>query len=228
MSRQVHSPTDLQQLYEVRFAAQSAYRKRVWEALCPFFSRWISAEASVLDLGCGWCEFINAVACRRKLAMDLNPDAERHALPEVGILRQDCSETWQLDKESLDVVFSSNFFEHLPSKSALEKTLLEAHRVLKPEGRLIAMGPNIKYLPGAYWDFIDHHLPLTELSLVELMKKCGFEVEFCAARFLPYTMSNGRQYPIWTLRVYLAIPIVWRILGKQFLVVGRKKLRHVG
>ena len=223
MNPQAHSPSDLQQLYETRFAAQSGYRKRIWEVLAPFFSRWIPAEAAVLDLGCGWCEFINAMTCRRKFAMDLNPDAERHALPGVTLLHQDCSEAWQLDKESLDVVFSSNFFEHLPSKSALEKTLLEAHRTLKTGGRLIAMGPNIKYLPGAYWDFIDHYLPLTELSILELMKKCGFDEEFCAGRFLPYTMSDGRQYPIWMLRFYLAVPFVWRFFGKQFLVVGRRK-----
>ena len=88
MSPQTHSPSDLHQLYETRFAAQSGYRKRIWEALAPFFSRWISAEAAVLDLGCGWCEFINAVTCRRRFAMDLNPDAERYALPGVTLLLQ--------------------------------------------------------------------------------------------------------------------------------------------
>lgn len=228
MSPEAHSPTDLQQLYETRFAGRSGYRKRVWEVLCRFFSRWISAEADVLDLGCGWCEFINAAPCRRKFAMDLNPDAKRHALPGVKVLQQDCSETWQVADESLDVVFTSNFFEHLTSKAALEKTLLEAYRALKTDGRLIAMGPNTKYLPGAYWDFIDHHLPLTELSLLELMKKCGFDGEYCISRFLPYTMSEGRQYPIWMLRLYLAFPFVWRFWGKQFLVIGRKKIRQVG
>ena len=85
------------------------------------------------------------------------------------------------------------------------------------------MGPNIKYVAGAYWDFIDHHLPLTELSLVELMKKCGFAAECCVDRFLPYTMVESPKYPVWMLRVYLALPWVWPFLGKQFLVVGRKK-----
>jgi hypothetical protein len=108
---------------------------------------------------------------------------------------------------------------------ALEQTLVEAHRTLKPGGRLICMGPNIKYVPGAYWDFIDHHLPLTELSIVELMKKSGFQVEYCLDRFLPYSMAQGPQYPVWMLRAYLAFPLAWRFWGKQFLVVGRKKSR---
>ena len=95
----------------------------------------------------------------------------------MTLLRQDCSATWQLPYESLDVVFSSNCLEHLPTKDALECTFLEAGRTLKPGGRFIAMGPNIKYIPVAYWDFIDHHLPLTERSVLELMRKCGFEEE---------------------------------------------------
>jgi SAM-dependent methyltransferase len=224
MDPQVHLASDFKQIYETRFTGNSNYRKRVWEVLAKFFSHWIAPEASVLDLGCGWCEFINIVKCGTKFAMDLNPDARGHARSEVNVLLQDCSEKWQLENESLDVVFSSNFFEHLPSKILLERTFNEVHRVLKTGGRLIAMGPNIKYIPGAYWDFIDHYLPLTELSILELMKKCGFETELCVARFLPYTMSGGRQYPLWMLRLYLAVPIAWRFWGKQFLVIGRKRV----
>jgi SAM-dependent methyltransferase len=217
-----HSSVDLQQFYRTRFAGKSGYRQRVWDVLCGFFARWINPEGAVLDLGAGHCEFINAARCARKIAMDLNPDVERMSDPEVSILHQDCSQPWNVDPESLDAVFTSNFFEHLPTKDALERTLLEARRALKPGGRLVAMGPNIKYLPGVYWDYFDHYLPLTELSLVEILRKCGFEVEFCRGQFLPYTMSAGRQYPIWILRLYLALPPLWRLFGKQFLVVGKR------
>lgn len=154
--------------------------------------------------------------------MDLNPDARGFANPGVDILEQDCSSRWGIDSDSLTVVFTSNFLEHLPAKSALEATLHEAFRALKPNGRFIAMGPNIRYLPGAYWDFFDHHLPLTELSLSEVLEKCGFHVEIKRARFLPYTMSRGVEYPAWMLRAYLAWPMLWRLAGKQFLVVARK------
>ena len=154
--------------------------------------------------------------------MDLNPDAERHASSEVSVLKQDCSNAWPVPPESLDVVFTSNFFEHLPTKDALEKTLVEAYKALRPAGRLIAIGPNIKYLPGAYWDFFDHYLPLTELSLMEVLRKCGFEVAFCRDRFLPYTMSDGREYPAWMLRLYLKMPFAWPFFGKQFLMIARK------
>ena len=35
---------------------------------------------------------------------------------------------------------------------------------------MIALGPNIKYLPGSYWDFWDHFLCLTEMSLGEALE----------------------------------------------------------
>ncbi len=155
--------------------------------------------------------------------MDMNPDARRHAAADVNVLEQDCSQEWNLDAGNLDAVFTSNFFEHLPTKAALHKTILQAHRALKPGGRLIALGPNIKYLPGAYWDFFDHHLALTELSLSEVLMNSGFEVRICWARFLPYTMSTGGEYPIWILRMYLAMPVAWRFFGKQFLIVAEKR-----
>jgi len=217
-----HGALDLQQLYQKRFGGMAAYRQQVWAVLSEFFSQWTPSDATVLDLGCGWCEFINSVNCRLKFGMDLNPDAKRFAKPEVRILEQDCSVRWALADEILDVVFTSNFLEHLPTKQALEKTVIEAHRTLKPNGRFIAMGPNIKFLSGAYWDFFDHYLPLTELSLSEILEKNGFDIEFRRARFLPYTMSHGKQQPVWMLRAYLACPFLWRFVGAQFLVVARR------
>jgi hypothetical protein len=95
----------------------------------------------------------------------------------------------------------------------------------RPGGRFIAMGPNIKYTQGAYWDFFDHYVELTELSLSEALSICGFGFEKKVGRFLPYTMSHGQQYPLWMLRLYLALPAMWPIFRKQFLVIGRKPLR---
>ena len=188
------------------------------------FSRWIQTDSTVLDLGCGHCEFINNVRCSQKFAMDLNPDAERLASSEVSVLKQDCSVAWSVPAQSLDVVFTSNFFEHLPTKYALEQNLFEAYKALRLGGCLIALGHNIKHLPGTYWDFFDHYLPLTELSLIEVLRKCGFEVVFCRDRFLPYTMSDGCEYPTWILHLYLKMPLAWSFFGKQFLVVARKNI----
>ena len=218
-----HSPADLQRIYEQRFSRDLEYRQQVWQVLvAQVFQRFATPTAAVLDLGCGYGEFIRHIRCGRKFAMDLNPDAPRRAGPGVECFVQDCSAPWPLPDGALDLVFSSNFFEHLPDKAALGRTFDEAFRCLGRGGRLVAMGPNIRYLPGAYWDFWDHYLPLTELSLKEALENRGFAIERCHARFLPYTMAGGPRYPLLFLRLYLALTPAWRIFGKQFLVVARK------
>jgi len=154
--------------------------------------------------------------------MDLNPDAPKYLDPSVQFLEQDCSSRWQLESNSLQAIFTTNFFEHLHDKAALGRTLDEVFRCLAPDGRLIAMGPNIRYLPGEYWDFWDHQLPLTEKSLAEGLTSRGFQINACIAKFLPYTMVNQREYPTAFLRLYLRMPLVWRIFGKQFLLIASK------
>ena len=54
---------------------------------------------------------------------------------------------------SLDTVFTSNFFEHLPDKQCLKQTLRQAYRCLKPGGRLITMGPNAEISAGSALGF---------------------------------------------------------------------------
>jgi SAM-dependent methyltransferase len=216
-------PEELARIYANRFADSSAYRARVWQVLVPqFFQQFISESGSVLDLGCGYGEFINNIRAKQKFAMDLNPDSKARLNPDIRFLQQDCSQPWQLEPNQLDLVFTSNFFEHLPDKNTLGKTLDQALRCLKPGGRIVAMGPNIKFVYGAYWDFWDHYLELTEASLAEGMVMHGFQIERCHPKFLPFTLVGGPEYPLWILKVYLQFPFLWRIGGKQFLVVGRK------
>ncbi len=214
---------ELRRIYSARFSGLEAYRNRVWRVLTSaFFSTWVKASDAVLDVGCGYGEFINNIDACEKFAMDLNPTAKDHVGPAVQFLEQDCSAPWPLQDSTLDVVFSSNFFEHLPAKLSLQKTLLEAYRCLRPGGRIIALGPNIKYLTGRYWDFFDHQLCLTEMSVSEVLLMTGYKVEISIPRFLPYTMSQGFRPPIWSVRLYLKARFLWRFLGHQFLVIGRK------
>lgn len=218
-----HNESELATIYDQRFKDRQHYRNRVWKILIDdFFQTYVPPNASVLDIGCGYGEFINNVRCRIKFGMDMNPDTANLLSPDVKFLQQDCSTTWNLAEDSLDVVFTSNFFEHLPTKRALAATLEQAFRSLSPGGKLIALGPNIKYLPGAYWDFWDHYLPLTEASLKEGLTIRGFQVIRCIDRFLPYTMAHGVQYPVFFLKLYLKVPLAWQFWGKQFFILARK------
>ncbi len=213
----------LREQYDRRFGDAQAYRDGVWSTLLASrLQAWVGVDRDVLDLGCGWGEFSRNVQAKTRYAMDLNPDAVKYLGNEVGFLQQDCSEPWPLPDESLDVVFTSNFIEHLTAKSQIEATLEHVHRCLRPDGQVILMGPNIRFVGGAYWDFWDHHIPITDRSLVELLEISGFEMIQCIPRLLPYTMSDGRRVPLALVRLYMALPIFWPILGKQFLIRARK------
>jgi SAM-dependent methyltransferase len=140
----------------------------------------------------------------------------------IRFVEQDCSHVRNLPADRLDVIFTSNCFEHLPSKKTLSSTLEEAWRCLRKGGRIIALGPNARFIGGVYWDFWDHHLPLTDGAISEAFAVQGFQVEECIDRFLPYTMVNRRRLPMLLVKLYLNMPVAWRLFGKQFLVTGRK------
>mgnify|MGYP001254577901 CR=1 FL=1 len=213
----------LSQIYEIRFSGIEKYRNDVWKRIIKdYFSNMIPKSGSVLDLGCGYGEFINNISCAERHAMDLNRNTTR--LLEKGVIfhEQDCSKSWEIKDGSLDLIFTSNFFEHLPDKSSLSKTIMNARKSLKPGGQLIAMGPNISALNGKYWDFWDHHLALSDQSLCELLEINNFTIKKSFPKFLPYNMVRVKKRPLFLVSLYLRIPFLWQLFGKQFLVIAQK------
>lgn len=216
--------SELSDLYRSRFEASGlAKRRSVWKTLnAAFFSRLISPQDEVLELACGYGEFISTIRARRKLGVDLNPDAGRQLPADVAFHNASAEDLSFLPAAAVDVVFTSNFLEHLPDKAALSRVLGEAHRVLRPGGRFIVLGPNIRFAYREYWDFYDHHLPLSDRSLGEGLAAAGFTIERSIARFLPFTMAGRTPAHPLLIRGYLALPLAWPVLGKQFLVVARR------
>ena len=183
----------LQKIYRLRFTGQEKYRNAVWKILVrDFFSKWMQKNFVVLDLGCGYGEFINNVPDCERHAMDLNPDARSSLDERVTFHEHDCAQAWSFSPNSIDLIFTSNFFEHLPNKQSLDKTVANAKNALKPGGALIALGPNIAVLKGRYWDFWDHHVALSDQSLGELLQV--HDLPFRKHRLRPSRVPTGRIY----------------------------------
>jgi len=215
---------NLSKLYSVRFAQTEKDRKdRVWRVLCRhFFQKYVEPTASVLDIGAGYCEFINHIEARRRIAFDLNADVRANAAAGVEVVQGVSTDLGAFQSGSLDVVFASNFFEHLPTKNDLLVTLAEVQRVLRPGGKLLVLQPNIRLSGGAYWDFIDHHLPLTERSLVEAVELVGLRPLEVRARFLPFSSKSRLPQHPFLIRLYLKVlPAQW-LLGCQSWIVAVK------
>lgn len=215
---------DLTRLYRHRFSEAEVVRKnRIWKVLCrSYFARHVRPSDTVVDIGAGYCEFINNIECGRRVAVDPNPEVRLHAGPDVTVLNEPSTAVASLPAGEVDVVFMSNFLEHLADKTAVLETLRECRRLLRPGGKVIVLQPNIRLLGGAYWDFFDHYTPLTDRSLVEAMELAGFQPTVVIPRFLPYTTKSRLPGAPWLVWAYLKFPPAWRILGKQTLVVASR------
>jgi SAM-dependent methyltransferase len=218
----------LDSIYLARFPeADRKAKDAIWRVLCRhFFQQYVRDDDVVLDIGPGFGEFLRHIRCRQRIAADIEKLSGRE-LPtgtEEVLVPSDRLST-RVSPSSVDVVFCSNFFEHLPDKRTFLETLSEIKTVLRPGGRLLVLQPNIRLVGGAYWDFVDHHLPLTDRTLVEALDSLGFEIVEVIPRFLPYTTrSRLPQWP-WLVRLYLAVRPVWWLLGGQTWAVARKPHR---
>jgi SAM-dependent methyltransferase len=220
----VNTTDHLDKLYQQRFPDTDLRQKNaIWKVLCDdFFQRHVKPSDTVVDIGAGYCEFINNISAAKKIAVDVNPDVSRFAAPDVRVINAPCTAIDQLAASSVDVVFMSNFLEHLPDKAAVLATLRESCRILRTGGSVIILQPNIRFLPGEYWDFFDHHTPLTDRSLVEGLQLAGLSARVVYPRFLPYTTKSRLPKAAFLVRLYLRLPLLWRLLGTQALVVATK------
>jgi hypothetical protein len=86
----------------------------------------------------------------------------------------------------------------------------------------LALQPNIRLVGGTYWDFVYHHLPLTDRTLAEASESVGFEVVEVIPRFLPYTTRSTFPQSPWLVRLYLLACPAWPLFGGQTWFVARK------
>ncbi|MCC3471246.1 MULTISPECIES: methyltransferase domain-containing protein [unclassified Microcoleus] len=218
--------TYLKKLYANRFDSRQMQAKvALWKVLIDeFLQDYVPPESAVLDIGGGYCEFINQIRAGEKCLIDLNPDSKLFADADVKVLNID---VLNLDKhtsfsQQFDRIFISNFFEHLRNKEELIQIISFCFEALKPEGSLLVIQPNFKYSFKEYYDFIDHQLPITHLSLQELLQTVGFEIDLIIPRFLPFS-TKGRPASPLMLKIYLKLPFLWRFLGGQMFVKASKR-----
>jgi SAM-dependent methyltransferase len=183
----------------------------------------VSPGGTTLDLGAGYCHFINEIRSRHKIALDINEHTiRRYAAPDVRCIVATSSMIPELASESVDTVFASNVYEHFPSREDVATSFQEVHRVLRAGGRFMILQPNFAHCSRTYYDFFDHRLAFTHKGMVEGLTISGFTVERCVSRFLPYTTKSRLPTHPALVAAYLRVPLAWRILGAQMLIVVAK------
>lgn len=216
---------DIKETYRMRFTESDKGKKeKMWKVLVGYYlQQFVKKDFVVLDLGAGYCEFINNIICGKKYAVDVNPEVKNYAAAGVEALISKSTEISTIPDNSIDLVFCSNFFEHLPDREIAFKTLQEVKRMLKFQGLIIVISPNITYARWEFWNFFDHTLPFSHQGFCEALAVSGFEIKKVVPRFLPYTTKSRLPHSSWLLRFYLRVPLCWRLFGKQMLIVAEKR-----
>jgi SAM-dependent methyltransferase len=220
-----------QDIYTKRFSShEEKVRNETWEVLVPdFFQKYISHDSSVLDLGAGDGLFISKIKAKERIAVDLSSHVNKLKDLGITVIQAPATDFVSRLTKPVDVIFMSNFLEHMPDKRTLLAVLEECANALNPGGRVMILQPNIRYVGVKYWDYIDHHIALTEYSLVEALEVSGFSVRELIPQFLPYTAKSGigKISSLFSTKSmvsnYLKYPFLWKIFGAQTFVEAIKK-----
>jgi cyclopropane fatty-acyl-phospholipid synthase-like methyltransferase len=197
-------------------------RRIAWQAIARHLQSWIPAQAAVLEIGAGYCDWVNSVKAARRVAIDIWPELPRHTAPGVEPLVLDIArDLGTLTAGSFDTVLASNVFEHF-APDVVPTVVADVARVLKPGGRLLIVQPNFRLAWRAYFDDYTHRSIFTDVSLPALLRAQGLSIDLVQPRFMPYSMRHSRL-PItsWLVTLYLKSPL--KPMAGQMLVVAAKR-----
>ena len=215
------SGINYERMYAYRFRhVNQAGRQAVWREIARYAHDRMGRPERVLDPAAGRGEFITAVPAAERWGVDI----VGHGVPESAGVKMIISDIMDagLPKDYFDGVFMSNFLEHLPDQNAVAVVLAKLNDAMEPGGRIAVVGPNFRYCAREYFDCADHTVILSHVAVAEHLYAAGFEVTAVSPRFLPFSFRGLLPPSPLLTRLYLHTPLAWRVLGKQFLVLGRK------
>ncbi len=211
---------DAEKYYEARFVFDEG-RTKVWKAINEYLQAFVPQNASVLDIGCGYADFINGIKATEKYAVDLNGNMQKFiADKSIKFTAQSVLDELPVENERLDVVFASNLFEHF-NDLELDKLVKNILIKLKPNGRLILVQPNIYYAYREYWDDYTHKKAFSHVSLTDFLVSHNFDIVHSKKQFLPFSLKSRLPKSYLLTKLYLMSPI--KPMGKQMLVIAQKK-----
>jgi ubiquinone/menaquinone biosynthesis C-methylase UbiE len=211
---------DYSRLYEYRFKdVDQDARQRVWNEIARYLWERMGRPRRVLDPAGGRGEFVNAVPAEERWLIDVVDYPERNTDPAVRIVIGDLFDL-ELPDAYFDAVFASNLLEHFRSPEDVARFLDRMRATLTPGGVLALMGPNYKYCADEYFDCADHLLALTHVSVQEHLFAAGYRVREVVPRFLPFSFRSRLPASPALTRLYLRMPALWRLQGKQFLILA--------
>lgn len=213
--------TPIDSYYKSRFVFNKD-REIVWKEIVRFLNPFLKNKDTVLDLGAGYCDFINNVSVHKKIAVDISPELSRYAHSDVELLNSLATDLSKVKDATVDCVFSSNLLEHL-TDNELGMCLSEVKRVLKKGGLFITMQPNYRLAYKTYFDDFTHKKVFSDESLKGFLVSHDLLIVKYWKKFLPFSLkSRPSIIPVFPflIRAYLHSPI--KPFAGQMLFVSKK------
>lgn len=196
----------------------------VWKILCQqVLEKHVSIDDVVIDIGAGRGGFINHIKAKTKIAIDQNKETKNCLNRDVKFINCTVKTIPSSLTNVADVIFMSNFLEHMDTKKDVLDVLNCSYKLLKKRGKLIIMQPNIDLLGSRYWDFFDHKVALNTKSLVEGLEMSNFQINKITKRFFPYTAMSGLPSLPLIIQIYLWLPSFVRPFAGQSLFIAVKR-----
>lgn len=194
-------------------------RAAVWREIARYVERDAPDCNLAIELGAGYCDFINQFSAAQKLAFDLNPEMSRYAGRDVQLRITDAIALPGVDPDSADLIFASNFLEHL-EQAQLAILLPRVRESLSARGRFIVLQPNHARCADHYFDDPTHVTIFSDANLGEIFERHGLRMLKLVPGFLPFSMNSRLPKSAVLTRVYLHSP--WKPLAAQMYAVAGK------
>ena len=179
-------------------------RAKTWHYLNKYFQRYFTPDDVVLELGPGYCFFINSVECQKKYAYDNSNSILNYLNDSVVPLIRGGIE--KIQDGSVTRIFASNFFEHL-TKEEITILMNQLKNKMSPKVKLVVLQPNFKISFKQYFDDYTHKTIFTDTSLIDFFSTLGFKCELNYPKFLPYSVKSKFGGFSWLIPFYLLSPI---------------------
>ena len=191
-----------------------------------------------ISIGCGWHPGRHLLPAPqwRLVASDINGDRARIAVEQGGADEGLVGAAGKLDAlpdASFDVVLHRLVLHHVAYAGPLEPCLLEAHRLLRPGGALVAIEPNVYHPVGAGLALANRaglgikvhgtpdDIPLSPRRLAAAARAAGLRPQVHAVSYSWRRLPRRAQRAVGALDRFGSAPGL-RWAGHTFMLIARK------
>lgn len=193
-------------------------RKYIWQKIAKYVDSLLPLSENTLELGAGYCDWINSTSSHNRYATDISDVIEKYAKSEVKTIVINSTKL-MFQGQKFDRIQASNFLEHLDDIE-LTQTIEVINSLLESKGYLVLIQPNYRYTYKKYFDDYTHKKVFTHISLVDLFLGNDFQPVVVKKKFLPFTLKSKLRFGYKLINLYMHLP--FKPMAGQMLVILQK------